>query len=269
MAIDIGKFNILGVSVNAIDYDATVKRIIQAAQKNNRFSVTALAVHGLMIGFFDLNFRYQLQQIDIVTPDGMPVRWTLNLLYKTRLKKRVYGPRLMLIVLEHAAQLNLPIYLYGSKPGVLEALKKNLLEWYPQLQIAGSQPSKFRPETIDEQQETVQHIRDSGAKILFVGLGCPLQEKWLYEHLSLLPMPMIAVGAAYDFHSGFSRQAPDWMQMHGLEWLFRLSQEPRRLWRRYLIYNPIYLVLVMLQFLHIYTPDPNKATLPDEPEMIA
>lgn len=247
--IDRGKYNLLGIQINAIDYDAAVAKIIAAARVGRSLSVTALAVHGIMTGTLDPAHGYRLNQFDLVVPDGQPVRWALNLLHQVNLLDRVYGPTLTLKVCEQAAQLGLPIYLYGSRPEVLDTLGHNLCTRFPNLQIAGKQPSKFRQVSSTEMQEIAHTIQASGAMITLVGLGCPRQEVWVYEYRDLLPMPMLAVGAAFDFHAGSLAQAPAWMQRLGLEWLFRLWREPRRLWRRYFYLNPYYLYLVAQQAL--------------------
>ena len=250
--VDTGKFAILGVQINAIDYPSVVQQVIDAAQEGQSFGVTALAVHGVMTGALDQVQRARLNALDMAVPDGQPVRWALKWLHGVTLPDRVYGPTLMIKVCEAAAANNLPIYLYGSNEQVLDSLMSRLSTTIPNLQIAGHQPSRFRTLTPDEQQEAIAQIIDSGAKLVFVGLGCPRQEVWAYEHLNKLPMPMLAVGAAFDFHAGNKAQAPAWMQKRGLEWLFRLSKEPRRLWKRYLLLNPAYLTLVLLQQLKVY-----------------
>jgi N-acetylglucosaminyldiphosphoundecaprenol N-acetyl-beta-D-mannosaminyltransferase len=249
--INAGKYNLLGILINAIDYEAVVEQVIQAAQARRSFSVSALAVHGVMTGVLDPEQGYRLNHLDLVVPDGQPVRWALNILYKVGLKDRVYGPTLMLKICDRAAQEGLPIYLYGSQPEVLEALSKNLCDRFSGLRIAGIQPSRFRQVSEAEQIEIAKTISDSGAQIVFVGLGCPRQEVWVYENQSFLKMPTLAVGAAFDFHAGLLPQAPAWMQKQGLEWLFRLIQEPKRLWKRYLYLNPLYLWNLNLQILNL------------------
>ena len=249
--IDLGKFNVLGIQVNAIDYEAAVERVITAAKEDRPLALSALAVHGVMTGVQDAEQAYRLNHLDVIVPDGQPVRWALNLLHKTKLKDRVYGPTLTLKICEEAAKEEIPIFLYGSKQLVLEALEDNLKKRFLGLRIVGTIPSQFRQLTEKEQWQIAQLIRESGAKLVFVGLGCPRQEVWIFENRALLGMPILAVGAAFDFHAGLLPQAPEWMQKRGLEWLFRLSQEPNRLWKRYLLLNPKYLVLLCMQLLGI------------------
>lgn len=245
--IEGGKKEILGVMINAVDYEAAVARIINAAKAHQTLGVSALAVHGVMTGVQDREHRYRLNRLHLVVPDGQPVRWALNWLYRTALKDRVYGPNLMLYVCEQAAANKLPVFFYGSMEQVLHRLIVNLRDRFSDLPVAGSLPSRFRQLHRDEKHEIVQMIKKSGAALTFVGLGCPRQEIWVFEHLDELDMPMLAVGAAFDFHAKLLPQAPEWMQARGLEWLFRLVHEPKRLWRRYMLLNPSFLTLLFLQ----------------------
>lgn len=262
--IDQGKKNVIGVLVNSLDYEAAVSTIIAAAHQHQPMSVSALAVHGVMTGVLDRIHRYRLNHFDLVLPDGQPVRWALNLLYHARLPDRVCGPTTMLLVCERAAQEGLPIYLYGSKPAVLEALSRNLCARFPKLVIAGSQPSRFKQVSAQEKQEIVAEIRKSGAAITFVGLGCPRQEVWAYEYRNELSMPLMAVGAAYDFHAGNLAKAPEFLASLGLEWVFRLAMEPKRLWKRYLFLNPLYIWLFILQSFKLRRFDPQDTDPPLE-----
>jgi exopolysaccharide biosynthesis WecB/TagA/CpsF family protein len=232
---------VLGVKVSRTDYDAAVAAIIKAAQQRRSFGVTALAVHGLMEAHRDPAFAELLNTLDLITPDGQPVRWALNLLGARELKDRVYGPTLTLKVCAAAAAQQLPVFFFGSSPDVLERLQRNLKSKFPNLIIAGAQADRFREPTATEDAEDIVTIIRSGAAIVFVGRGCPRQEKWVAAHLGKIPGAMIAVGAAFDFHAGTSRQAPTLLQDYGLEWLFRLAMEPRRLWQRYLILNPLFI----------------------------
>ncbi|MCS6880088.1 MAG: WecB/TagA/CpsF family glycosyltransferase [Oscillochloridaceae bacterium] len=263
--IDQGKRNLLGVLIDAVDYEAAVERVLAAARARRSFALSALAVHGVMTGVLDATHRYRLNRLDLVAPDGQPVRWALNVLHHARLPDRVYGPTLTLMVCERAAAEELPVYFYGSRAEVLERLTQRLQARFPGLIIAGAQPSRFRQVTPDEQRAIAAAIAASGAAITFVGLGCPRQEVWAYEHRELLSMPVLAVGAAFDFHAGTLPQAPAILQRVGLEWAFRLAQEPRRLWQRYLYLNPLYLWMVLLQATGITRFDPDRAIAPEAP----
>jgi len=243
------KYAVLGVGISAVTEAEAVAAVIDAAQQSRPFALTALAVHGVMTGVMDAQQRCRLNQLDMVTPDGQPVRWALNRLHGQTLARRVYGPDLTLTVCAAAEAAGLPVAWYGSTPATLTKLQAALHDRFPRLPIAGVWPSQFRRLTADETAQTAAAIRASGAKIVFVGLGCPRQETWAYEMRDRLGVPILAVGAAFDFLGGNKPQAPTWMQTRGLEWLFRLVSEPRRLWRRYLLLNPAYIALVTRQAL--------------------
>jgi exopolysaccharide biosynthesis WecB/TagA/CpsF family protein len=260
--IDLGKRNVLGVLVDAVDQDGAAERILAAAREGRPYAVSALAVHGVMTGVLDPEQRYRLNHLDLVVPDGQPVRWALNVLHAARMPDRVYGPALMLAVCERAARENLRVYLYGSRADVLQTLSRRLVDRFPGLTVAGMRPSRFRPLTTAEKREVVDEIRRSGAAITFVGLGCPRQEVWAYEYRDALAMPILAVGAAFDFNAGLLPQAPPRLQALGLEWAFRLLHEPSRLWRRYLLLNPAYLALLALQVSGLRRFDPANAARP-------
>ncbi len=245
--LDHQKHSVLGVLVNATDYDHAVDSIMDAAREKRPFAVSALAVHGVMTGVMAGAHKFRLNAFELIVPDGQPVRWALNLMYKAGLKDRVYGPELTLRVLGRAAELGLPVYLYGATNEMLAALKQSVYRRYPGIVIAGSEPSKFGHLTEQECVELARRIEDSGAAIMLVGLGCPRQEVFAYEMRRHLNMPMLAVGAAFAFIGGSVKQAPKVMQDYGLEWLFRLIQEPRRLWNRYLVLNSYFSVLLIGQ----------------------
>jgi N-acetylglucosaminyldiphosphoundecaprenol N-acetyl-beta-D-mannosaminyltransferase len=241
MMINKGKHSILGINVHAVDYTYAVEKIAEAAEYRQAYAVSALAVHGVMTGVLDSTHARRLNGLDLVVPDGQPVRWALNWLHGQKLYDRVYGPNLTLKVLETCADRGLSVYLYGSKQAVVENLVENLRHRFPNIQIAGYEPSKFRRLSYEEQTELVTRVKQTSAHILVLGLGCPRQEIWAYEYRNLLGMPILAVGAAFDFFAGNLPQAPKIMQDHGFEWLFRFIQEPKRLWYRYTVLNPLYL----------------------------
>jgi N-acetylglucosaminyldiphosphoundecaprenol N-acetyl-beta-D-mannosaminyltransferase len=245
--IDLGRHPVLGVRVSAVDYERATARILEAAHAARPLAVSALAVHGVMTGALDPVHARRLNGLDLVVPDGQPVRWALRWLHGRRLPDRVYGPELMLRVTRACAAQGLPIYLYGSTRDVLDDLALQLCARFPGLRVAGREPSRFRRLSTEEQGEVVEGIRASGARVVFVGLGCPRQEVWAFENRSAIGVPILAVGAAFDFHAGRLPQAPALLQRLGLEWGFRLLQEPARLWRRYLLLNPLFLWQVALQ----------------------
>jgi len=246
-----GKRNVLGVLISAVEYGRAEDAVLRAANHRRPLSVSAIAVHGLMTGVLDQEQRYRLNQFDMLVPDGQPVRWALNWLYDVALRQRVYGPNLSLRVCALAAAQGLPVFFYGSTSEVLQSLTLKLVSRFPGLIIAGAEPSKFRRLSAIEKENLAGRIRSSGAAIAFVGLGCPRQEIFVYEFRKLLNIPILAVGAAFPFIAGSIPQAPQWMQDKGLEWLFRLCSEPARLWRRYLLLNPAFLFLLLLQRLGV------------------
>ena len=263
--INYGKHCILGVNVHAVDYEFAVAKIVAAAENKQPCSVSALAVHGVMTGLMDSMLLRRLNGLDLVVPDGQPVRMALRLIYNKKLPDRVYGPNLTLKVAQAFAERGLKVYLYGSKPEVLDNLVLNLKQRFPSLVIAGQEPSKFRRLSESERLEVVNRIKSSGADAVFLGLGCPRQEVWAYEYRELINMLILAVGAAFDFFAGNLPQAPKLLQDISLEWLFRLILEPKRLWHRYLILNPIYVWNIFLQYtgLRKFTP-----VMPDTHESI-
>lgn len=257
--IDRGKHNVLGVLIDAIDYDAAVQKVMAAARDRRPLALTALAVHGVMSGVSDPSLGARLNDFDVVTPDGQPVRWALNLLYSAGLAERVYGPTLMLRVLGACADEELPVYLYGSTEQTLGRLVPRLKERFPALHICGAEASKFRSARPGEAEEIAERIRDCGARLVLVGLGCPRQEVFAFAMRPRLNLPLLAVGAAFDYHAGELRPPPEWMQRAGLEWLWRLRLEPRRLWRRYLILNPAYLGRLAAQKARLWPATPAPA----------
>lgn len=236
------KLPVFGIGVNPTTYDEAVGAILAAAQQHRSYAVTALATHGLMEAVGQPDFAQVVAGIDVVTPDGQPVRWALNRLYGTGLTDRVYGPFLMLRLCGAAAAHDVSIYLYGSTGRTCELLVAELSRRFPGLRIVGVFPDRFRDATAAEDDEDVARIAASGAGLVFVGRGCPRQERWVQAHRGSVPAAMIAVGAAFDYIAGTLVPPPRWMQRVGLEWLYRLRREPRRLWRRYLSANSRFLL---------------------------
>ncbi|WP_432844124.1 WecB/TagA/CpsF family glycosyltransferase [Dactylosporangium sp. CA-092794] len=256
----------MGVLVDVVDYDATVARVIAAAEQRRPFILTALAVHGLMTGVSDRRHNARLNAFDMVVPDGQPVRWALNLLHEARLREWVSGPELTLRVLRRAAEQQLPVYLYGSTARTVGRLVTTLTRTVPALRIAGAEPSRFRDAEPGEYARIAKRIDASGARLVLVGLGCPRQESFVHAMRPLLAMPLLAVGAAFDYHAGLLSYAPRWMQRGGLAWLWRLVLEPRRLWRRYLVLGPRYLVRLSAQKVGLWEPSvPAPSHRPVEP----
>jgi exopolysaccharide biosynthesis WecB/TagA/CpsF family protein len=225
-----------------VDYEKASDIIIENAMENRSFGVSALAVHGLMASLSDKKLGTLINKIDLIVPDSQPVRWALNSFYKLGMKDRVYGPELTLHVLKKANRDGLKIFLYGSTGSTLNAFEDFIRNNYPQVIICGVHEDRFREATDDEGLSDIKKINSSGAHIVLVGRGCPRQEFWVANHKGSINAAMMAVGAAFDFHAGVLDQAPKWMQDKGLEWLYRLIKEPRRLWRRYFLTNSSFIL---------------------------
>lgn len=239
------KRNLFGIDYAIVDYESASDIIVHHAARHDSFGVSALAVHGLVTSVRNRSVGDRVKKIDMVVPDGQPVRWALNSFHKVGMKDRVYGPTLTLHVLEKAAKQNLNVYLYGSTEQTLAAFSSFIETTYPGLTICGIHPDRFRDATPEEDNGDIRKINDAGAHIILVGRGCPRQEIWTADHLGKVKGAMMAVGAAFDFHAGTLKQAPKWMQDHGLEWLYRLLKEPRRLWKRYFVTNSIFIYLFL------------------------
>lgn len=239
---------ILGMRVDATSYAAAAERVIAWARAGESRYVCVSTVHMVMEGHDRAEFQRIVNAADLVTPDGMPLVWGLKLLGIPS-ATRVYGPDLTPLVCERAAREGVPVGFYGGTPEVLDRMIANLTARYPGLRVVYRHSPPFRPLTAEEEAREIKEIRASGARILFVGLGCPKQEQWMAARRGRIDAVMLGVGAAFDFLAGTKRQAPDLIQSLGLEWLFRLATEPRRLWRRYLYNNPRFVVLFAAQVL--------------------
>ncbi len=241
------KHDVLGIGISATTYDESITAIIAAAQRRQSAVVSLHAVHAVVTASRDPALRDKVNQFDLVAPDGQPVRWALNWLYNVGLAERVYGPELMLRLCSAAAQAGVPIYLYGGADEVTPRLVDALVAREPKLKISGYEAPPFRPLSAAEDAAMVERIEQSGAGLVFIGLGCPKQDHFAFDHRDRIRAVQVCVGAAFDFHAGVKRMAPPWMQERGLEWLFRLGQEPRRLAGRYLTTNTLFLAKLGVQ----------------------
>ncbi len=239
------KKNLFGVDYAIIDYDKASNFIIKMGKRHNSVAVSALAVHGLVTSVLDQELYEKIKKIHLIVPDGQPIKWALNYFYKVGLKDRVYGPELMLHVLKKASIEKLNVFLYGSTEDTLNKLKGFIFKEFSGVNICGMHIDRFRDSTLKEDLEDIKKINNSNANIVLVGRGCPRQEIWVSDHIDKINAPMLAIGAAFDFHAGKVKQAPRFMQDYGLEWLFRLIQEPGRLWKRYLVTNTYFILLVI------------------------
>ena len=239
---------LLGMRVDATSYQHATHRVIGWARLRESRYVTVATVNNVVQSVDDESFRAIMNASDLVTPDGVPLVWGLRALHADR-ASRVYGPELTPHVLRAAERAGIPVGFYGGTPSVMDALLLRVHDDFPALSVTFTFSPPFRPLTREEDEQVTRDINASGARILFVGIGCPKQERWMAAHRPAVRAVMLGVGAAFDFLAGSKRQAPAALQRMGLEWLFRLVTEPRRLWRRYLRQNPRFMVLFGRQVL--------------------
>lgn len=242
------RFELLGMRIDATSYSEAVSQVLAWASAGESRYVCCASVNNIIHAWDSADFRLIMNQADLVTPDGMPLVWSLRWQGASQ-ASRVYGPDLARFVLRAAEKESLPVGFYGSSPETLALLAAQTMRMFPALHIAYAFAPPFRPLSSEEDSQIAKEIRRSGVRILFVGLSTPKQECWMYAHRGHIPAVMLGVGAAFDFLAGTKRQAPRWMQCCGLEWLFRLCSEPRRLGPRYLRQNPRFLLLCALQLL--------------------
>ena len=221
----------------ALDIDDAADEIVYQARQRRSYAVTALAVHGLVESLRQPELGRKINTIQMIVPDGQPIVWALNNLYNLGLTFKVPGPALTLKVLEKAEPLGLGVYLYGSTSDTANRFKGFIEAKFPGVRVCGVHVDRFREASEQEDAEDIRKINESGAHIILVGRGCPRQEHWVADHVGKIDAAMLAVGAAFDYHSGNITRAPMWMQRAGLEWLYRLIQEPRRLFSRYVTTN--------------------------------
>lgn len=235
------KVNVLGIDFAVVDYDSASDIIVQAASRKESYSVFALPVHGIIENQTDVEMKEATRTANMIVPDGQPVRWCMNHFHNVGLEERVYGPTLMLHVLNKANALGLRAFLYGGKSDeTVSKFSAFIQDRYPNIVICGT----YREDDPAGDTLTAETVNEKQPHLLLVGRGCPLQEKWISSNHGKINAAMMAVGAAFSFHAGETAQAPQWMQDRGLEWLHRLMTEPRRLWKRYLITNTMFLYLV-------------------------
>jgi N-acetylglucosaminyldiphosphoundecaprenol N-acetyl-beta-D-mannosaminyltransferase len=260
------KYPVLGVGISTTSYEAVVdqctewidERHLGRSEIGARY-ICVTSVHGIMLAQRDSDLRSIINRADIATPDGMPIVWALRS-FGRKSQQRVYGPTLMLKLCERAEKAGHRVFLYGSRPETLRQLAQNLLAKYPQLNIVGAYPDAFHAVTPEEESRIRQAIFRCNCDLLFVGTGESKQNRWMANHLTSFPgVVMLGVGAAFDFHAGVLKHAPEWIQNSGLEWLFRLFNEPKRLWRRYLVITPWFLPHWGLQWLGTAFRNPSGA----------
>lgn len=248
-AVEIERVNVLGIGISVLDQRRAREFLFEAVREGRRGYVTVTGVHGVSEAQKDPELREIFHHAMLVTPDGMPMVW-MGKLQGFKSIERVYGPDLMLNLCEHSVAHGFTHFLFGGVPGVADELRQRLETRFPGLKIVGTYTPPFRPLNDAEVSDLQRRVRASRPDFFWVGLSTPKQERFMAEYISILPEVkiFIGVGAAIDLLTGRIRQAPRWMQRAGLEWLFRLTKEPRRLARRYLVNNPLFLLRVLYQF---------------------
>ncbi len=245
------RVNILGVGISAVNMERALQVMEGWILRGEKQYVCVANVHSVMESQRDQALLRIMNRSGLSTPDGMPLVWLCRRAGHRQVS-RVYGPDLLLAFSDLAARAGYRFFFYGGSEGVAEELAERLRNRFPGLNVAGTYSPPFRKLTTGEKADVVAMINDSRADVVWVGLGAPKQERWMAEYRLLLKAPvLVGVGAAFDFHAGRIKQAPSWMQRCGLEWFFRLIQEPKRLWRRYLFFNPLFALLVLLQAVRI------------------
>ena len=241
----IPRVDVLGVGISAIDMDAAVTEIARWIDEGEQHYVCVTGVHGVMESHRAPALRDIHNASGLTTPDGMPMVWAARRAGFSYVE-RVYGPDLMLATCALAEERGWGSYLYGGGERIADLLRDRLVDRFPRLRVVGTHTPPFRPLTPEEDERVVADINSSGADLVWVGLSTPKQERWMASHVGRLEAAaLIGVGAAFDIHAGVVAQAPPWVQRRGLEWLYRLSREPRRLWRRYLYNNPRFVAAML------------------------
>jgi N-acetylglucosaminyldiphosphoundecaprenol N-acetyl-beta-D-mannosaminyltransferase len=239
--------SLLGTPIDVLDWDAALATITRWSAAHDSRVVCICNVHSVVTARHDAGFAALLAEADLATPDGAPLTWLMRGLGH-RGQQRINGPDLMWRYCEQACARGEAIFLFGSTEATLALLQRRLHEAFPGLRIAGAVSPPFRPLSEAEDAAFVAQINASGAGTVWVSLGCPKQERWMAAHRGRIAATMVGVGAGFDYHAGTISRAPRWMQRNGLEWLHRLASEPRRLWRRYLSTNSVFLVAALAQW---------------------
>lgn len=242
--------HVLGSPIDVVDWSRCIARIRAWARARDSRVVCICNSHSLITAREDPEFASVIQSADMATADGYPIAWMLRRLGHPT-QERINGPDLMLRYCQGAATAGESVYLYGGSAATLKILERRLVELCPGLEIAGAHSPPYRELSADEDAAIVDEINASGAGVVWVGLGCPKQEKWMLAHRDRIGAVLVGVGAAFDYHAGTIKRAPLWMQRYGLEWLHRLSSEPRRLWRRYLVTNSLFIWHAARQLLSV------------------
>ncbi len=234
--------------IDVIDWDQVLRQLLNGSVNYESRYVCICNVHSVVTASQDKRFLTVIDNADMATPDGAPVAWLMRKLGHTH-QQRINSPDLMWKYCEQAQYLDESVFFYGGSENTLALLQDKLLAAFPTLKIAGTLSPPFRTLTAEEEQANIDTINASGAGTVWVSLGCPKQEFWMAEHRGKINAVMIGVGAAFDYHAGTLKRAPLWMQNYGLEWFYRLATEPRRLWKRYLVTNTLFIFKAVLPVL--------------------
>ncbi|MDQ3710704.1 MAG: WecB/TagA/CpsF family glycosyltransferase [Acidobacteriota bacterium] len=242
------RVKVVSLQVNVCNHASAIRRVAELVEKGRGGYVCFSTVHMTMESFDNLEYAAKVNAADLIIPDGMPLVW-MQKLQGEKQAARVRANDLMIMLCAYAEKNNLPVGFYGGKQTVIDAILVRAKKDFPKLKIAYAYSPPFRPLTEEEDAAITAEINEKKPDILFMGLGCPKQENWMSAHKDKLTAVMLGVGASFDFFAGNVRESPEWLGKLGLEWLFRLTQEPRRLWKRYLILNPRFMRLATLQLL--------------------
>lgn len=246
MQVSFKKKSVLNAEITNASREEILEHILNLAKTRSSAYVCLSNVHMVIEAFHNKEFNHILSNADIAIPDGKPISICMNLLYGTR-QEQIAGPDLMIDLFRQAELKNLSIFFYGSSEEILTAMQRKLAHEYPELQIAGMISPPFRSLSETEDSIFLEQIKQSGANIVLVSLGCPKQERWMHARKEQIPAVMLGVGAAFPFYTGHLKRCPKWMRNCSLEWLFRLLLEPKRLFKRYIYTNSIFLLLVVYQ----------------------
>ncbi len=242
------RVNVVSLNINVCNHESAIRRVAELIEKGDGGYVCFSTVHMIMESHDNAEYAAKVNGADLIIPDGMPLVWMQKLQGEGQ-AARVRANDLMMLLCAYAEKNDLSVGFYGGKQLVIEAITERAKKDFPKLKIAYAYSPPFRPLTGAEDAEITAEINDKQPDILFMGLGCPKQENWMAAHKNKIKAVMLGVGASFDFFAGNVKESPEWLGKLGLEWLFRLTQEPRRLWRRYLILNPRFVRLATLQLL--------------------
>ncbi|MFB8791758.1 MAG: WecB/TagA/CpsF family glycosyltransferase [Potamolinea sp.] len=243
--------NVIGSPITALPFAEQIKAMLEWASNRESKSVCVANVHMLMEAHWNPKFSSILKSADLVTPDGMPLVWMMKLMGASQ-QNRIAGMELFVSLCQLAPQRDIGVFFVGSETTILEKMRAKLKQEFPDLKIVGMEPLPFHPLLPLEDETVIQKIQDSGAGIVLVSLGCPKQEYWIHQNKGKIQAVMIGLGAVFPMLAGIHKRAPLWMQNLGLEWFYRLIQEPRRLGIRYLRTNPTFIALALRQLLTHY-----------------